>query len=133
MGERLFAGFPSELYRVRYSAPGAPWLADRVKSLILGTGNITHNLRRTEWLADAAPPGWALDFDAWIADALVRRDWAALLDYPRRAPHLALAQPTDDHLRPLLVTAGAGLDDPVSFPIEGWEYGSLSRRSVVFG
>jgi len=101
--------------------------------LILGTGNVTHNLRKLDWQEDAATPQWAKEFDAWIADMLARRDWAALLEYPRRAPHLALAQPTDDHLRPLLVAAGAGSDGPVSFPIVGWEYGSLSRRSVQFG
>jgi 4,5-DOPA dioxygenase extradiol len=190
-----FSGFPEALQQVRYPAPGAPWLAERVDAvladrapkrsergwdhgvwtplvhlypaadvpllqismprsdspaalfelgralaplrdegvLVLGTGNITHNLRKLDWQEHAATPQWAKDFDGWIADVLERRDWEALLDYPRRAPSLTLAQPTDDHLRPLLVAAGAGSEGPIGFPIEGWEYGSLSRRSVLFG
>jgi 4,5-DOPA dioxygenase extradiol len=190
-----FSGFPQELYQVRYPAPGAPWLADRVDALltgreprrstrgldhgvwtplvhlypdadvpvlqlsmprpfssadlfelgralaplrdeavlVLGTGNITHNLRRLDWQAEAPTPAWAVEFDAWIKDVLERRDFDALVRYESRAPQLRLAQPTDDHLRPLLVAAGAGANESVRFPIEGWEYESLSRRSVEFG
>jgi 4,5-DOPA dioxygenase extradiol len=101
--------------------------------LILGSGNITHNLRRLDWQAGAPVPQWAREFDAWVADVLLRRDFSALVDYPRRAPQLARAHPSDEHLRPLLVAAGAGSDGSVSFPVEGWEYGSLSRRTVLFG
>ena len=35
---------------------------------------------------DAPTPGWAADFDAWVAEALARRDVDALLDYESRAP-----------------------------------------------
>jgi len=51
----------------------------------------------------------------------------------RRAPALSIAHPTEEHFRPLLVAAGAASDDPVGFILEGWEFGSLSRRTVQFG
>lgn len=61
------------------------------------------------------------------------RDLDRLLDL-ERAPQLPLAHPTLEHLLPLLVALGAATDhDPVSFPIEGFEFGSLSRTSVQFG
>jgi len=190
-----FSGFPRELYQVRYPAPGAPWLADRVEQLlageetarserpldhgvwtpllhiapaadipvleismphrdsparlfdtgrrlaplrdegvfILGSGNLVHNLGRLDWTGTGMPPTWAAEFDAWIADVLARRDWDALIDYRERAPALGLAHPTEEHLRPILVAAGAAADDEVRFVHEGWEYGSLSRRTVQFG
>jgi 4,5-DOPA dioxygenase extradiol len=102
--------------------------------LILGSGNLVHNLRRVDWDdRGAPPPAWAADFDAWIADVLAGRDWDALVDYRARAPQLALAHPTEEHLRPVLVAAGAATDEPVRFTLLGWEMGSLSRRSVQFG
>jgi 4,5-DOPA dioxygenase extradiol len=102
--------------------------------LVLGSGNLVHNLRRLDWGDGGAPPQpWASAFDAWIADVLSRRDWAALVDYRSRAPQLALAHPSEEHLRPVLVAAGAAAEEPVRFTLEGWEMGSLSRRSVQFG
>ena len=60
-----------------------------------------------------------------------------LLAYREKAPDLQLAHPTDDHFLPLLVAAGAamapGTAAPATFPIEGFEFGSLSRLAVRFG
>lgn len=100
---------------------------------ILASGNLVHNLGRIDWSETKPPPSWAAEFDAWVAEALASRDWDALMDYAQAAPALALAHPTAEHLRPILVAAGAGAHDPVTFPFEGWEYGSLSRRCVQFG
>jgi 4,5-DOPA dioxygenase extradiol len=57
----------------------------------------------------------------------------SLLDFQRKAPSASLAHPTLEHYLPLLVAAGAGLDEPVSFPQDGFELGSISRRCVQFG
>lgn len=103
--------------------------------LLLGSGNITHNLRRLDWQGTASTPAWASEFDAWAADVLVRHDFDALVDYARKAPALSENHPTEEHLQPLLVTAGAASQgtQPTSFPVQGFEYGSLSRRSVQIG
>lgn len=100
--------------------------------LLAGSGSITHNLG--ELGADgASPPSWAVEFDAWCGDVVARRDWDALIDFRRHAPHAAHAHPTDEHLLPLLFAAGAGADAAaIRFPITGFEFGTISRRCVEF-
>lgn len=101
---------------------------------ILGSGNVVHNLRRLG--REAGPtPNWAVEFDRWAAEVLDRQDFDALIDYRNASPGLRLAHPTEEHFQPLLVAAGAASVDggPTSFPVEGFEYGSISRRCVQFG
>lgn len=101
--------------------------------LLVGSGNVVHNLARADWSDTRPPPCWADDFDHWIAEVVAARDWAAL-DGWRRAPGAALAHPTDEHLRPLLVLAGAaGPAEPVAFPLTGFELGTIGRRSIQLG
>ena len=104
--------------------------------LVLGSGNITHNLRHAfaAWRAgDRATPGWARTFDDGIATALVAHDGGHLVRALEGEPG-RLAHPTPDHYLPLLYTAGASdPEDPVRFPITGFDMGSLSMRSVIFG
>lgn len=96
---------------------------------ILGSGNVVHNLRRLA--ADGSPtPSWATDMDAFVAEALARGDVDALADARHRAPDYALAHPTDEHYRPLLVALGAAGGDRARTTLDGFEYGSISRRSV---
>jgi 4,5-DOPA dioxygenase extradiol len=103
--------------------------------LLLGSGNLTHNLGRLDWGGNGGTPAWAAEFDAWIAGVLVRHDFDALVDYREKAPALRQNHPTEEHLQPLLVVAGAASagTPPVSFPVRGFEFGSLSRRSVQLG
>jgi 4,5-DOPA dioxygenase extradiol len=102
--------------------------------LILGGGYLIHNLRlRLD--PDGLPPPWAQEFDAWIADAISRRDYAALIDYRNRAPHLATALPTAEHFVTLFIPMGSSTDpkEPVGFPITGFLMGAFTRRSVRWG
>ena len=102
--------------------------------LIVGSGFITHNLRTVAWEGSPPPPAWAAEFDAWVADALTRRDVDALLDYERKGPGVRIALPTREHFVPLLVALGASDErDAIEFPISGFWMGSLTRRSVQFG
>lgn len=103
--------------------------------LIVGSGFLTHNLRAIDFSPAAPVPSWASEFDAWAAEALVRHDVDALLDYRNRAPGVRLALPTHEHFVPVLVALGAAVDDerPVQFPITGFWVGSMTRRSVQFG
>jgi len=83
----------------------APLRAEDV--LVLGSGGFVHNL------GQIAPPGspeadWSKDFSGWMHEKLMARDDEALADYRTRAPHAALAHPTDEHLMPLFVAYGAG-------------------------
>jgi 4,5-DOPA dioxygenase extradiol len=104
--------------------------------LILGSGNVTHNLRhafRAMQNGDRTTPDWAASFDRDLASALEQRDHHFLEQALERADG-RLAHPTPDHWLPLLYVAGASDErDPVSFPITGFDLGSLSMRSVVLG
>lgn len=102
--------------------------------LIVGSGNITHNLRRVDW-QDGAPMDWAVEFDHLIKKALLERDESFLLG--KDGQHRALwnmAHPTLEHYLPLLYTYGASDQNEMpKFIFEGIQMGSLSMRSVMFG
>jgi 4,5-DOPA dioxygenase extradiol len=104
--------------------------------LILGSGNVTHNLRMAFTAmrgGDRTTPAWARAFDDEVTRALAAHDTAALV----RAPSTEagrMSHPTPDHYLPLLYVAGAaGTADPVRFPITGFDLGSLSMRSAILG
>lgn len=105
--------------------------------LILGSGNVVHNLRdaftrmRTR---STETPDWALRFDADVKQALAQHDAAALLKLWPGGSDARLAHPTPDHWLPLLYALAASApDDAVRFPTEGFDLGSISMRNVVFG
>lgn len=102
--------------------------------LIIGSGFITHNLRQISWDPNARPPQWAADFDGWTAETLRARDVDALLDYRAKGPGVRMSLPTHEHFVPLIVAQAAALDEAsVRFPIEGFAFGSATKRSVQFG
>ena len=51
------------------------------------------------------------EFTDWFEERLAERDIDALLDYRRRAPHVVLMHPTDEHLLPIFSALGAASDD----------------------
>jgi 4,5-DOPA dioxygenase extradiol len=80
--------------------------------MIVGSGQITHNLRTADFSArpeDADPR--VAEFTDWFEDRLVKRDIEALLDYRKQAPHAVLMHPTDEHLLPVFGALGAAADD----------------------
>ena len=80
--------------------------------MIVGSGQITHNLRMADFGArpeDADPR--VVEFTDWFEARLADRDIDALLDYRARAPHAALMHPTDEHLLPVFGALGAASDD----------------------
>lgn len=102
--------------------------------LILGSGNLVHNLHKINWeMKDKAYP-WAQEFDSKVKKALGERDVAGLA-----APDgwggglLGEAHPTLEHYIPVLYCLGATDEaDKVSFPYEGIEFGSISMRMALF-
>ncbi|MBI5157156.1 MAG: dioxygenase [Acidimicrobiia bacterium] len=98
--------------------------------LILGSGNIVHNLRRVDWSDTGSVVGWAGEFDGWVAEML-RTTPEALAAY-REHPLARTAHPTQEHFVPLLVTLGAAGDGEPAFPVAGFELGSISARCVEF-
>jgi 4,5-DOPA dioxygenase extradiol len=102
--------------------------------LVVGSGFLTHNLQTVRF-GGGPTPKWASEFDAWVGEALAKRDADALVAYRRRAPGVEIALPTHEHFVPVLVALGSSLDtaEAVTFPIEGFTYGSFTKRSVQFG
>ncbi|HVW27039.1 MAG TPA: 4,5-DOPA dioxygenase extradiol [Polyangiaceae bacterium] len=104
--------------------------------LIMGSGNMTHNLRyamTSLHAGDLSLPSWAESFDRDVAHALEQHDGPALArlvetDAGRRS------HPTPDHYFPVLYVAGAAsASDTLRFPVEGFDLGSLSMRSAIYG
>ena len=102
--------------------------------LIIGSGNIVHNLRRLSPEGkDAAPFAWAQEFDTFAKEKLEKKDHGAIIGYSSLGAIASLAHPTPDHFYPLLYAMGAaGGESKISYPYEGYEYGSLSMRAVRF-
>ena len=107
--------------------------------LVLGSGSITHNLRRlfVHGLRPPADQPEAGDNAAvrhWIAARATARDWDALFAYRSRAPHAVEMHPTDEHLLPWYVVAGAGGRDAAPVRIhDGATMGSLGMDAYAFG
>lgn len=102
--------------------------------LIIGSGNIVHNLRKIRWEADAEPFGWAVEFDEWFKKCLEARDFTALVTDARESESGRLSIPTLEHWYPALYTLGAAEDDePLESIYEGIENASISMRSFAFG
>ncbi len=102
--------------------------------LIVGSGQITHNLRTADWNArpeDADP--LVLEFTGWFEQRMVERDIDALLHYRTRAPHAALMHPTDEHLLPIFTALGAAGDDfSIDIQSLGTYQKTLAMTNYVF-
>ena len=104
--------------------------------LLLGSGNLTHNLRHafaSMQRGETVTPDWARAFDADAAQALAQHD-LAFLTRALDSDAGRLSHPTPDHWLPVLYAAAAVEGKgPVQFPITGFDLASLSMRSAVFG
>ncbi|HZQ93529.1 MAG TPA: 4,5-DOPA dioxygenase extradiol [Candidatus Sulfotelmatobacter sp.] len=103
--------------------------------LILGSGNIVHNLRRIDWNDPHGALDWAREFDARVKTAMDAHDAASLAEPQKWGESLlATAHPTLEHYVPLLYCMGSTDErDEVSYPYEGFDFGSISMRAVLFG
>lgn len=104
--------------------------------LILASGNIVHNLgdafgRRRA--GNSETPDWARRFDETVKDVITQRDFKHLLQASLESADGRQAHPTPDHWLPLIYACAASDErDDVRFPTEGFDWGSISMRNVVF-
>lgn len=101
--------------------------------LIVGSGNLVHNLGMIAFEEDAKPFDWAVEFDALAAALIAKGDHRKLTAYEKLGHAAALAIPTPDHYWPLLYALGAAGEERASFPVEGIAQGSVGMRCVRFG
>jgi 4,5-DOPA dioxygenase extradiol len=100
--------------------------------LLLGSGNIVHNLQAYEWdRPDMGAFDWALRFEDKVRGLIQAGNDSQLVDYPAIGPEARLSVPTPDHYLPLLYVLGSRRKgEGVSFPIEGFDGGSMSMLSI---
>jgi len=103
--------------------------------LIVGSGNLVHNLHTYAWGREAVEPyDWALRFEQQAREMLVAEENRPLIDYERLGRDAMLSIPTPDHYLPLLYVLGTRQKgEPASFPVEGVDGGSVSMLSVRIG
>jgi len=101
--------------------------------LILGSGNVVHNLRRIAWEEPAAGFDWAERFDD-AAATLMRGAPGDILELAEHSDY-ALAVPTPDHFIPLLYIAAlaATSEETPDVLVDGYAYGSLSMTCYTLG
>lgn len=103
--------------------------------LVVGSGNVVHNLQSYAWGGRQTEPlDWAARFERRLRDAITRGDDGSLVDYEELGNDAMLSAPTPDHFLPLLYVLGTRQpDDPITFPTEGFDGGSISMLSVQLG
>lgn len=103
--------------------------------LILGSGNVVHNLRATDRGAPEGPAtrGWAQAYDTAVAQALAARDDKRLVAWQSLDASVNMAVPTPDHYYPFLYALGAAPGEAPRTVFEGFHSGTLSMRCVQFG
>lgn len=193
-----FGGFPDEMYKIKYPAPGSPAFAQETQELlkekvvveadaemgldhgawtilkhiypgadipvfqlsidyhqppqyhydlakylaklrekgvmIIGSGNIVHNLRMVSWDKPDGAYDWTLEFDDAVKKNINEQNHQPLINYNTLTAGAQLAVPTNDHYLPLLYTlALQGKNEEAKHIYEGCEMGSISMRCVQIG
>jgi 4,5-DOPA dioxygenase extradiol len=103
--------------------------------LILGSGNVVHNLRKYAWGGERVDAfDWAARFEALVRNQVAANADEPLIDYEALGQDAQLSIPTPEHYLPLLYVLGARHPaDPVRFPTSGIEGGSISMLAVQLG
>jgi 4,5-DOPA dioxygenase extradiol len=101
--------------------------------LILGSGNVVHNLRLIDWRQPGQGTDWAHRFDDDVR-SIMTSDPSQLAS-SESSPDYGLAVPTPDHFLPLAYIAGlsAAASSPTRTLIDGYEMGSLSMTAYELG
>ena len=103
--------------------------------LILGSGNIVHNLRQIEWDADAPAKAWALEYETTVIEALKNSNYSTeeRLEKIFGSQLLRQAHPSLEHLIPLIYAIGASDEKAeTEVLINGIQNSSISMASLKF-
>ncbi len=103
--------------------------------LIVGSGNLVHNLRTYAWGSEDAPPyEWAARFEAEAKGLITAGDVAPLINYQEMGQDARLSVPTPEHYLPLLYVLGTQRqNEAITFPVTGMEGGSISMLTAQVG
>jgi 4,5-DOPA dioxygenase extradiol len=102
--------------------------------LIIGSGNVVHNLGNIDYKVDAPIMEWAKQLDEIIKQDLINHDHQKLINIEKMGEVAKIGIPTWDHYLPLIYTiALQEKDESVIFIHEGFQYGSVSMRCIQIG
>jgi 4,5-DOPA dioxygenase extradiol len=103
--------------------------------LVVGSGNIVHSLQTYRWGNSAAQPfDWAVRFEKHIREFIRNGEDANVIAYEKLGEDAIRSVPSPDHFLPLLYILGLRKNnESVSFPVEGFDGGSMSMLSVQVG
>lgn len=103
--------------------------------LIIGSGNLVHNLHAYAWGRHKVEPfDWAVRFEALARELLLAGDHEPLVNYENLGRDAMLSAPTPDHYLPLLyIIALQRAGERVTFPVEGFDGGSISMLTIRIG
>lgn len=102
--------------------------------LVIGSGNVVHNLRLVDWDMEKEGFDWADDFDAYIKTSILEGRYGDVIRYETAGASAAKAFTCSDHYAPLLYSLGAANDgESVKVYNDARVLGSLSMTSYLFG
>ncbi len=103
--------------------------------LIVGSGNLVHNLHAYAWGRHVAEPfDWAVKFERQAREMIAAGEHRPLIEYERLGREAMLSIPTPDHYLPLLyILAARQQKEAIAFPVEGVDGGSISMLTVKVG
>jgi 4,5-DOPA dioxygenase extradiol len=103
--------------------------------LIVGSGNLVHNLHAYAWGRHPVDPfDWAVRFEQQVREMLLAGEHTPLIDYEKLGRDAMLSIPTPDHYLPLLYAVATRQErEQITFPVEGVDGGSISMLSVRVG
>ncbi len=100
--------------------------------LIIGSGNIVHNLAVMDYYEGVEPQGWAVEFDQRVKKNILEDNHLELIDYEKWGKISKYAVPTDEHYLPMLyVAALKEKDEQLEFVHEAIHHGTISMRSFI--
>ncbi|TAE46525.1 MAG: 4,5-DOPA dioxygenase extradiol [Bacteroidetes bacterium] len=103
--------------------------------LIMGSGNIVHNLRILDWHnIDAPTADWATEYDAFVKARLLDADHKPLIQYETVSQAARLSVPSNEHYLPMLYTAALQAPgEELRFMYEGFQFANISMRAFRVG
>lgn len=101
--------------------------------LIIGSGNLVHNLREVDFSGTKPTYDWAIEFDAKFTDWMQKHDHTSILNYQKILGRTAtMAHPTYDHLLPLFYILGLQQkNEKITFFNDQFDAASISMRSLI--
>jgi 4,5-DOPA dioxygenase extradiol len=114
-------------------------LAQEIRSLrekgvmVIGSGNIVHNLRAINFQKDAKPFDWAMEFDSTIRHWIETGDHASIMEFQKLGAVAQLAHPSYDHFLPLMYVLGfQHKEETPKFFNTDFDMSTVSMRSMIY-